>query len=181
MMQGGQTLNVRESAMTLACLRRWGLTALILSALSQPVAAQISGAQAQKSEPAQKSETTAQPVTDPLGRSTPRGTLMGFLRAVEKNDASAVRYLEVTAGESPNALASARDLSNLINRYLKEPLAKVSDSPDGTLNEGLPTNRERVGPLILGDRTEDITLVRVTDPQAATCMTTLPRYPPSLG
>jgi hypothetical protein len=106
---------------------------------------------------------------------------MRFLRAVEKNDASAVRYLEVTAGESSHALDSARDLRNLIDRYLKEPLGKVSDSPDGTLNEGLPTNRERVGPLVMGDRTADITLVRVTDPQAATCMTTLPRYPPSLG
>jgi MscS family membrane protein len=91
---------------------------------------------------------------------------MGFMRAVDKNDASAVRYLEVDASESPHALASAHDLRNLINRYLKEPLGKVSDSPDGTLNDGLPTNRERVGPLVMGDRTADITLVRVTDPQA---------------
>jgi MscS family membrane protein len=91
---------------------------------------------------------------------------MGFMRAVEKNDASAVRYLQVTAAESPHALASARELRNLINRYLKEPLAKVSDSPAGTLTEGLPTTHERVGPLVLGDRTDDITLVRVTDPQA---------------
>lgn len=91
---------------------------------------------------------------------------MGFLRAMKKNDASAVRYLQVTAAESPHALDSARDLRNLIDRYLKEPLAKVSDSPDGTLNEGLPTNRERVGPLIMGDRTADIMLERVTDPQA---------------
>jgi MscS family membrane protein len=90
---------------------------------------------------------------------------MGFMRAVEKNDASAVRYLQVTSGESPNALTAARDLRNIIDRYLKEPLAKVSDSPDGTLNEGLPTNRERVGPLVMGDSTADITLVRVTDPQ----------------
>jgi len=141
-------------------------TALLLSALAQPIAGQISGSQAQKSEPPQKSETTAQPVTDPLGRSTPRGTLMGFMRAVEKNDASAVRYLQVTAGDNPHALASARDLRDLINRYLKEPLAKVSDSPDGTLSEGLPANHERVGPLIMGDRTADITLVRVTDPRA---------------
>jgi MscS family membrane protein len=77
-----------------------------------------------------------------------------------------VRYLEVTAGDSPHALESARDLRNLVDRYLKEPLAKVSDSPDGKLNDGLPTNRERVGPLIMGDTTADITLVRVTDPQA---------------
>jgi len=152
--------------MSLAEVCRWVWTALLLSALAQPIAAQIPGTQAQKSEPAQKSESSAQPATDPLGRSTPRGTLMGFLRAVEKNDASAVRYLEVTAGESQQALDSARDLRNLIDRYLKVPLAKVSDSPDGTLNEGLPTNRERVGPLVMGDRTADITLVRVTDPQA---------------
>jgi MscS family membrane protein len=149
--------------MSLPEARRWGWTLLLLTALVQPTAAQVSASQVQKSEAAQKTETTAQ---DALGRSTPRGTLMGFMRAVEKNDASAVRYLQVTAGESPHALASARDLRNLIDRYLKEPLAKVSDSPDGTLTEGLPTNHERVGPLIVGDRTEDITLVRVTDPQA---------------
>jgi MscS family membrane protein len=91
---------------------------------------------------------------------------MGFMRAVDKNDAAAVRYLEVNAAENPHALASARDLRNLINRYLKEPLTKVSDSPDGTLNDGLPTNRERVGPLVMGDTKADITLVRVSDPQA---------------
>jgi MscS family membrane protein len=91
---------------------------------------------------------------------------MGFIRAVENNDASAVRYLQGAPGESPDALASARDLRNLIDRHLKEPLAKVSDSPDGTLNDGLPTNLERVGPLVMGDTTADITLVRVTDPQA---------------
>jgi MscS family membrane protein len=91
---------------------------------------------------------------------------MGFLRAVERNDASAAKYLQGGADESPHALAEARDLRNLIDRYLKEPLTKVSDSPDGAINEGLPANRERVGPLVMGDRTADIMLVRVTDPQA---------------
>jgi MscS family membrane protein len=91
---------------------------------------------------------------------------MGFMRAVEKNDASAVRYLQVTGSQSPQALALARDLKDLIDRYLKQPLAKVSDSPDGTLNDDLPVGRERVGPLVMGDRTANITLVRVSDPQA---------------
>ena len=99
-------------------VRRWVWTALLLSALAQPLVAQIPGSQAKKSEPPQKSETTAQAITDPLGRSTPRGTLLGFLRAVEKNDASAVRYLQVTASEGPHALDSARDLRNLIDRHL---------------------------------------------------------------
>jgi MscS family membrane protein len=88
------------------------------------------------------------------------------MRAVEKNDASAARYLEVTGAQSPRALALAHDLTDLINRYLQEPLAKVSDSPDGTLNDGLPVNRERVGPLVMGDTQADMTLVRVTDPEA---------------
>ncbi len=158
-------LIVRPS-MSLVDVRRWVWTALLLSALAQPIVAQIPGSQAQKSEPPQKSETTAQPITDPLGRRTPRGTLMGFMRAVKNNDASAVRYLQVTADESAHALASARDLRSLIDRYLKQPLGKVSDSPDGTLSEGLPADRERVGPLVMGDRTAEITLVRVTDPQA---------------
>jgi MscS family membrane protein len=152
--------------MSLVRLRRWGWIALILSALAQPILAQISGSQPQKSEPAQKSEPPAQPVTDPLGRTTPRGTLLGFMRAMENNDASAVRYLEMTGGESPRALALARDLREIIDRYLKEPLTHVSDSPSGTLNAGLRMNRERVGPLIMGDTKADITLVRVTDPQA---------------
>jgi MscS family membrane protein len=151
---------------SLAGVRRYVWTAVVLSALAHPITAQIPVPQAQKSEPDQKSETTAQPLKDQLGRGTPRGTLIGFMRAVEKNDASAVRYLQVIADESPHALASARELRNLIDRYLKEPLTKVSDSPDGTLNDGLPTNRERVGPLVMGDTTADITLVRVTDPQA---------------
>jgi len=77
--------------MSLLGVRRWAWAALLLSALSHPLIAQTPGVQAQKSEPTQKSETTAQPVTDALGRSTPRGTLMGFMRAVDKNDASAVR------------------------------------------------------------------------------------------
>ena len=46
-------------------VRRWVWAALLLSALAHPIVAQIPDSRAQKSEPAQKSETTAQPVTDP--------------------------------------------------------------------------------------------------------------------
>jgi len=137
--------------------------ALLLSALAQPITVE---SQAQKSESAQNSQPTAQPVTDQLGRGTPRSTLMGFMRAAQHNDASAVRYLEVNEGQAPGALTLARDLSDLIDRYMKEPLAKVSDSPDGTLNDGLPVDQERVGPLVVGDTKTDIMLVRVIDPKA---------------
>jgi MscS family membrane protein len=91
---------------------------------------------------------------------------MGFMRAVENNDASAARYLEGEKGHGPRALALAQDLRGLIDHYLKEPLTHVSDSPDGALGDGLPVNRERVGPLVMRDIKAYITLVRVTDSEA---------------
>jgi MscS family membrane protein len=138
---------------------RWAWMALLLSAVVQTTAAQVPPENAS----AQKGEPSGQVLTDPLGRSTPRDSLMGFMRAVENNDASAVRYLERTDQQGARALALTQDLRSLIDRYLKEPLTDVSDSPDGTLKDGLPVNRERVGPLVMGETKGYITLVRVTD------------------
>ena len=42
----------------------------------------------------------------------------------------------------------------------------MSALPEGALNDGLPLNRERVGPLTIGGKSLDIALVRVNDPQA---------------
>ena len=147
-------------------IRRWAWTTLLLGALAQAIAAPTSPELHPRSDASQKSQPAEPPPADPLGRSTPRGTLVGFMRAVEKNDAAAVRYLQVTGAQGPRALAQARDLSELIDHYLKEPLSSVSDSADGTLVDGARMNRERVGPLIIGETRADITLVRVTDPQA---------------
>ena len=148
--------------MSLLGLRRWVWAALLLSAFAQLTAAQI----APKGEASPKSEPPGQLAPDPLGRRTPRDALMGFMRAVENNDASAARYLEGEEGQGPRALALAQDLRGLIDHYLKEPLTDVSDSPDGALGDGLPVNRERVGPLVMRDRKAYITLVRVTDSEA---------------
>ena len=112
-------------------------------------------------------EQSQQPAPDPLGRTTPRGTIASFIRAVDRNElASATQYLQVTRGLQQTPESLARDLKTLLDRHFNQTVTSISDNPDGALNDGLPGDRERVGPLTIGDRFVDISLVRVNDPQA---------------
>ena len=137
-------------------------TSVVLSlVLAHTLVAQIPGVTSQASAPA------SQQVVDPLERTTPRGTLSAFIRAVEREDyVLAARYLQVNESQRRSTGPLARDLKALMDRYFSEPITSISDSPDGALDDGLPIDRERVGPLDINDTKTDITLVRVTDPQA---------------
>ena len=136
-------------------------TSVLLSlVLAHSLVAQIPGAASQAST------TPQQQPTDPLERTTPRGTIAAFIRAVEREDyVLAARYLQVNESQRRNTETLARDLKSLADRYFSEPITSISDSPDGALDDGLPIDRERVGPLTINDTKTDITLVRVTDPQ----------------
>jgi MscS family membrane protein len=104
---------------------------------------------------------------DPLGRSTPRGTFTGFLRAVHRDDfVSVARFMQVNAKEKPNTEALARELSQLMDRYFTESLNRISDSPTGDVDDGLPLDRERLGLLKIGDKKFEIILVRIDDPES---------------
>ena len=78
----------------------------------------------------------------------------------------ASRYLQVNDSQRRNTDRLARDLKSLMDRYFSEAITSVSDAPEGALDDGLPIDRERVGPLDINDTKTDITLVRVTDPLA---------------
>ena len=78
----------------------------------------------------------------------------------------AAQYMQVTESQRRNTETLARNLKDLMDRYFSEPITSISDSPDGALDDGVPIDRERVGPLTVGASKTDITLVRVTDPQA---------------
>lgn len=106
-----------------------------------------------------------QQIEDPLGRTTPRGTITGFIKAVHREDYdSAAWYMQVTAKQKPRIATLARDLKALMDRYFNEPLEAISDSPLGTL-DGVAPDRERIGPLTIGGEKIDILLVRVDDPE----------------
>ena len=138
-------------------------TSVVLSVvLAHALVAQIPGVTSSRSAAAQQEQPA-----DPLGRTNPRGTISSFIRAVGRDDmVGAARYLQVTESQRRNTETLARDLKDLMDRFFSEPITSISDSPDGALDDGLPIDRERVGPLAIGESKTDITLVRVTDPQA---------------
>ena len=109
--------------------------------------------------------TAQEKAADPLGRSTPLGTFTGFFRAVHRDDlVSAARFMQVTAKQKLNTEALARELNQLMDRYFIESLASMSDTPEGEMDDALPLDRERLGPLKIGDKKFDIILVRVDAP-----------------
>jgi MscS family membrane protein len=138
-------------------------TSVVLSmVLAHALVAQIPGVVSSPSAASQQEQPA-----DPLGRTTPRGTISSFIRAVGRDDmVGAARYLQVAESQRRNTETLARDLKDLMDRYFSEPITSISDSPDGALDDGVPIDRERVGPLTIGESKTDITLVRVIDPQA---------------
>jgi len=131
---------------------------ILLVALSRAAAAQLPGV-----EPP-KTATQQSQVEDPLGRSTPRGTITGFTEAVHGNDlAKAARYLQLNDSQRPNGEPLASKLSQLMDRYYGEPVQSIDPSRTGALDDGLPADRERIGPLSVEGKTVDVELVRVAD------------------
>ena len=119
---------------------------MILSLMAMLVIA--SGIQAsEKTAPAKASkETPKTAITydDPLGRSTPQGTVVGFLKAMEReNSERAVDYLD-TQQTGKRAHELALELQQVLDR-LSVSATALSSKPDGDLQDGLPINREVVG------------------------------------
>jgi MscS family membrane protein len=101
---------------------------------------------------------------DPLGRQSPLGTLRGFSAAARRGDfITAGRYLQLGNRTSSQIENLVRDLDELIDRYFTRALASLNASPTGDLKDGLPADRERFT-LNIGDRTVDLFLTRVLDP-----------------
>jgi MscS family membrane protein len=133
---------------------------LLLIALAHTAAAQIPGIESSKTSTAPQPARAA----DPLGRNTPRGTITGFMDAVHRDDViRAARYLQLTPSQSASAETLARHLSELIDRHFDQPVMSISAAPEGSLDDALPTDRERVGPLTIGGQQVDVGLFRVND------------------
>jgi MscS family membrane protein len=101
---------------------------------------------AQSTQTASPPNTAAEqkPVDDPLGRSTPHGTVVGLIRAAEQNNLDrAAEYLEpgLTLRDRREL---ARQLWIVLDRKLLTSLDRLSDKPDGDLGDGL-TARDRIG------------------------------------
>jgi MscS family membrane protein len=106
--------------------------------------------------------------TDPLGRQTPNGTLFGFLQATQAGDyATAVQYLQMSpARRETQGQQLATDLKAVLDRAFVGSLRSISTNPEGTVQPGLPSDREKIGTLSIDDTELDVLLARVNDPNA---------------
>jgi len=113
--------------------------------------------------------STSNAPSDPLGRATPSGAVLGFLRAAQSGDYSiAAQYLQMSAARRQ---AEGEQIASQLNAVLNSPAAasvRVSGftQPEGVPQEGVPLGRQKLGTMSSGDVEADLELVRVSDPTA---------------
>ena len=98
---------------------------------------------------------------DSLGRSTPRGTVLGFLIAARKGeDGVAAQYLNTPLrGDSADTLA--HQLFTVLDRRLPPRLNEISNKPEGSLANPLLPGQELVGTISSDNGNVDISVERV--------------------
>ena len=103
---------------------------------------------------------------DPLGRQTPRSSLIGFLKYDAIGDyATAARFLQLPPGEHPDLAELAKEMRGIYPDF-QGSINLLSDDPGGTVDAGLPPGQVRAGVVTVGGKTADVILVRVDDPAA---------------
>src|ERR1700749_385241 len=99
---------------------------------------------------------------DPLGRGTPRGTVIGFIKAAANGDYdTAVQYLD-TRQHGDLARKLAQQLKDVLDRGASIDLARLSRNPEGSLANPQQPNREQIGSTSSGTGKLSILLERVT-------------------
>ena len=82
--------------------------------------------------PAPAAPATPRPAADALGRSTPRGTVLGFLAAGRKADQRPARHYLNTRLSDEAAETLAGQLFVVLDARLPAQLLRVSDAPEGS-------------------------------------------------
>jgi MscS family membrane protein len=146
--------------------RRRSILVAVLLLPSFGIAAQIPGL---SSKPAAKTEQATTVVPDPLGRETPRGTVMGFLSAAQDDNYSiAAQYFQPLPGHRRLNPTEEQDLAAqllaVINQNIRtSSLESLSRDPQGRLDDGLPPNQELLTGVQVSGGPFSILLVRMDD------------------
>jgi MscS family membrane protein len=103
--------------------------------------------------------------TDPLGRTTPRGTLTGFMQAAQKGDVGgAAEYLQLPRQETGvDSARMVQDLKVLLDHAYLGRLAAITDNPELTYDPQLDASQERVGDFTIDGKNLPLIVVRVPD------------------
>lgn len=88
-----------------------------------------------------KTPAASATATDPLKRTTPRSAVFNFLQACHDNQLGvAAQYLEVPKGKAGQAEDLANQLEAILDRDPHFEVGRVSNSPEGNLIDGLPSD-----------------------------------------
>ena len=113
---------------------------------------------------------TAKPAsaqTDLLNRTTPSGTIFGFLQAAQNGDDSiAAQYLQLSsARRQAEGERIARQLKFVLDKTFSGYPSRYNQA-EGIPQEGVPLGHQKIGTMSAGDIEADLDLVRVNDPNA---------------
>jgi MscS family membrane protein len=103
--------------------------------------------------------------SDPLGRDTPSGTVLGFLQSAQNGSfKTAADYLQLTSthrqAQGPEL---ASQLKALMDRGFVGSVQRLSKRPEGGPEFGTP-DQQNIGTFSVGDAEVPVVLVRATDP-----------------
>ena len=133
--------------------------ALLLAVTVASAAAQTAPA------PATQGATASEAPKDALGRDTPRGTLLGFLNAARKGNYDLAQHYLDTALPDRAAAELAQQLYVVLDARLPARLTQVSDEPDGSRENPLSPDEDRIGTIESADGPTAITVRRVKQPR----------------
>lgn len=106
---------------------------------------------------------------DSLGRETPRGTVLGFVKAAqEEKYATATEYFEPLPPQRRGPVRVDDEelvpqLLAILNQKFTGPLSFLSRDPEGNLNDGLPPEQEKIGGVLGVSEDFPIYMVRIED------------------
>ncbi len=104
---------------------------------------------------------------DPLGRTTPSGTMLGFLQAAQAGDYGiAAQFLQMSpVRRQSEGEQMATKLKVVLDRAFSGRFNNFTQA-EGIPQEGVPLGRQKLGTMSSGDVEVDLELVRVADPSA---------------
>jgi len=120
--------------------------------------------------PAASAPAQASPPPDPLKRETPKGSLLGFIKAAgEERYNVAIRYFQPSTARHRPSIADEENLASqlfaILSLKFSGSLDSLSSDPLGHLDDGLPADQEQIGGVRGLSEDFPILLVRVDDEQ----------------
>jgi len=107
---------------------------------------------------------------DPLKRDTPRGCILGFIKAAgEERYEAAIQYFQPYTGRKRPSAEDEEELASqlftVMSVKFSGPLDFVSNNPLGRLDDGLPPNQEQIGGIRGVSEDFPISLIRIENEQ----------------